>query len=155
MYKWPLPYSPRLCTVFCALHLTHLSKSLTDLSSTIIPVDDDEDEENYDDIEPNSPLQQPNIPQNSKQGGEEDWEAKDESEEIYEELPGMRGRGQPAFEPPYCYRPGGCTNSCATQSHKGSLQLSRKPFCGPAFFGYAQQQAIMLILQKSVLWQKL
>uniref|UniRef100_A0A3B3BB09 Src kinase-associated phosphoprotein 1 n=1 Tax=Oryzias melastigma TaxID=30732 RepID=A0A3B3BB09_ORYME len=60
---------------------------LKDLSSTIIPVDDDEDEENYDDIEPNSPLQQPNIPQNSKQGGEEDWEAKDESEEIYEELP--------------------------------------------------------------------
>uniref|UniRef100_A0A3P9JS98 Src kinase-associated phosphoprotein 1 n=1 Tax=Oryzias latipes TaxID=8090 RepID=A0A3P9JS98_ORYLA len=62
---------------------------LKDLSSTTIPVDDDEDEEDYDDIVPGSPPQQlhTRASQNNKQSGEEDWEAEDESEKIYEVLP--------------------------------------------------------------------
>uniref|UniRef100_A0A8C7XP33 Src kinase-associated phosphoprotein 1 n=1 Tax=Oryzias sinensis TaxID=183150 RepID=A0A8C7XP33_9TELE len=65
---------------------------LKDLSSTTIPVDDDEDEEDYDDIVPGSPPQQlhTRASQNNKQSGEEDWEAEDESEKIYEVLPGTR-----------------------------------------------------------------
>uniref|UniRef100_A0A8C7XLM7 Src kinase-associated phosphoprotein 1 n=1 Tax=Oryzias sinensis TaxID=183150 RepID=A0A8C7XLM7_9TELE len=70
----------------------HISQSVTDLSSTTIPVDDDEDEEDYDDIVPGSPPQQlhTRASQNNKQSGEEDWEAEDESEKIYEVLPGTR-----------------------------------------------------------------
>lgn len=64
-------------------------------------MDDDEDEEDYDDIVPGSPPQQlhTRASQSNKQSGEEDWEAEDESEKIYEVLPGTRGVAIPRLNP--------------------------------------------------------
>lgn len=69
------------------------SPCLIDLSSNVIPVDDDEDEETYDDIEGlvTSALPMlPNASQISRGGGHEALEAEEDGEDIYEELPGKR-----------------------------------------------------------------
>uniref|UniRef100_A0A8C6LTA6 Src kinase-associated phosphoprotein 1 n=1 Tax=Nothobranchius furzeri TaxID=105023 RepID=A0A8C6LTA6_NOTFU len=66
---------------------------LRDLSSSVIPVDEDEEEETYDDIEGlvNSPPSRlPKAPLIIRPGGGQLDEAEEDGEDIYEALPGMR-----------------------------------------------------------------
>lgn len=72
----------------------NVSPFLIDLSSNVIPVDDDEYEDEYDDIEglasPPLPPSVAQVSQVSKQIRRQEKHEPDEDEDdIYEELPGM------------------------------------------------------------------
>ena len=95
----PSPFNaPLLLLCHAMLHLDTSSPSPTDLSSNVIPVDDDEDEgeETYDDIGERGASGPPPQPiraaQGSKLGGrQEAVEGEEEDEDdIYEMLPGER-----------------------------------------------------------------
>lgn len=68
---------------------------LIDLSSNVIPVDEEEDEEEtYDDVEGLVNSTPPRLPKASHVrgggGGQETMEADEDGDDIYEELPGKR-----------------------------------------------------------------
>jgi len=91
-----------ICATLCSNStltrpITILFPSLLDLSSNVIPFDDDEDEdeeETYDDIEEVGRVRQSQpaqASQDSQQGGEQNTEEAEEGEDdIYEVLPGTR-----------------------------------------------------------------